>query len=178
MIGISGSLIWSKTLMELFNPYGEFQLSPEGPVSQIHSPHLHDGIPGIFSDLLRSVQTLNRSGLRKATGSYCIYSSLVKLQPWFLSSRLKTCLWADLQPWCLSFKWKTCLWAELQPWCLSIQWKTCPWAEHSDDDDMFYFLFQCYIFMLFYTLLVISIIVYYIVWLPSKRSRVWFPAIP
>ena len=42
-IGISGSLIWSKTLMELiFNPCGEFRLSSEGPVSQIHSPHHHD----------------------------------------------------------------------------------------------------------------------------------------
>ena len=41
MIGISGSRIWSKTLMELiFNPYG--------------SLHLHIGAPGIFSDLLRS----------------------------------------------------------------------------------------------------------------------------
>ena len=90
MIGISGSPIWSKTLMELiFNPYGEFHLSPDGPVSQIHSPYLHDGTPGIFSDLLRPVQTLKRSGVRKATGSYCIYSSLVKLQPWFLNSRFE-----------------------------------------------------------------------------------------
>ena len=128
VIGISGSLIWSKTLMELiFNPFGEFQLSPEGPVNQIHSPHFHDGTPGIFSGLLRSVQTLRRSGVRKATGSYCNYSSLVKLQPWFLSSWLKTCLWAELQPWCLSFQWETCLWSELQPSCMSIQWKTCPW---------------------------------------------------
>ena len=52
MSGISGSLIWSKTLMELiFNPCGEFQRSPEGPVSQIHSSHLLVGAPGIFSDL-------------------------------------------------------------------------------------------------------------------------------
>ena len=44
MIGISGSLFWSKTLMELiFNSCGEFRLSSEGPVSQIHSPRLHDG---------------------------------------------------------------------------------------------------------------------------------------
>ena len=41
MIGISGSLIWLKTPMELiFNPCDEFRRSPEGPVSQIHSPHL------------------------------------------------------------------------------------------------------------------------------------------
>ena len=53
--------IWSKTLMELiFNPCGEFRWSPEGPVSQIHSPHLHVSAPGIFSDLLRSIQMLKR----------------------------------------------------------------------------------------------------------------------
>ena len=52
VIGISGSLIWSETLMELiFNPSGEFRWSPEGPVSQIHSPHLLVGAPGIFSNL-------------------------------------------------------------------------------------------------------------------------------
>ena len=59
MIGISGSLIWSKTLMELiFNPCGEFWESLQGPVNQIHSPPLHVGAPGIFSDLLKSVQML------------------------------------------------------------------------------------------------------------------------
>ena len=31
-----------------------------GPVSKIHSPHLHVGAPGIFSELLRSVQMLKR----------------------------------------------------------------------------------------------------------------------
>ena len=56
VIGISGSLIWSKTLMELiFNPCCEFWWSPEGPVSQIYSPHLLVGAPGIFSDLLRFI---------------------------------------------------------------------------------------------------------------------------
>ena len=49
VIGISRSLIWSKTLMELiFNACGEFRWSPEGPVSQIHSSNLHVGAPGIF----------------------------------------------------------------------------------------------------------------------------------
>ena len=56
--------------------------------------------------------------MRKATGSYRTYSSLIKLKPWTLSLR-----------------WKTCLWAELQPWCLSLQRKTCPWAVYSDDDE-------------------------------------------
>ena len=61
MIGVSGILIWSKTLMELIiNLCGEFRWSSEGPVSQIHSPHFHVGAPGIFSDLLRSVQMLKR----------------------------------------------------------------------------------------------------------------------
>ena len=61
VIGISRSLIRSKTLMELiFNPCGKFGWSPEGPVSQIHSPRLHAGAPGIFSDLLRSAQMLRR----------------------------------------------------------------------------------------------------------------------
>ena len=114
VIGISGSLIWWKTLMELiFNPCGEFQWSPEGPVSQIHSPHLV-GAPGIFSDLSRFVLMLKRERVvLKATGSYSTYSSLVKLQPRFLN-----------------LQWKTWIWAELQPWCLSLQCRTFPWAEH------------------------------------------------
>ena len=39
--------------------------SPEDPVSQIHSPHLHAGAPGIFSNLLRSVQMLKRERERE-----------------------------------------------------------------------------------------------------------------
>ena len=96
VIGISGSLIWSKTLMELiFNSCGEFRWSSKVPVSQIHSPNLHVGAPGIFSDLLRFVQMLKReSGVWKGTGIYHTCSSLVKLQPRFLSLQWKTCLWA------------------------------------------------------------------------------------
>ena len=44
----------------IFNPYAEFRRSPEDPVSQIHSPHLHNGAPGIFPDLLNSVKMLRR----------------------------------------------------------------------------------------------------------------------
>ena len=44
----------------IFKPYDEFRWSPESAVSHIHSPHLHAGVPGIFSDLLRSVQMLKR----------------------------------------------------------------------------------------------------------------------
>ena len=114
VIAISGPLIWSKTLMELtFNPCGEFLWSPDGPVSQIHSPHLLVGAPGIFTDLLRFVQMLKREWGAESKGSDRTYSSLVKLQPRFLS-----------------LQFKTCIWAELQPWCLSLQWRTCPWAEH------------------------------------------------
>ena len=46
---------------------------------------------------------LKREWVRKTTGSYHTYSSLVKLQPRFLSLQWKTCLSAELQPWCLSF---------------------------------------------------------------------------
>ena len=80
LIGISGSLIWSKTLMELmFNPCGKFRWNMEGPVNQIHSPHLLVGAPGIFLDLLRSVQMLKREWVQKATGSL----------------QWRTCLWAE-----------------------------------------------------------------------------------
>ena len=34
----------------------EFRWSPEGPVNQNHSPHLHVDAPGMFSDLLMSVK--------------------------------------------------------------------------------------------------------------------------
>ena len=93
-IGISGSLIWSKTLMELmFNPCGELRWSPEGPVSQIHSPHLLVGASEIFSDLLRSVQMLKREWGAESNG---------KLPHLFMPSK-------TAQPWILSLRWKTCL---------------------------------------------------------------------
>ena len=69
--GIFGSLIWSKTLMKLiFNHYTvcEFRRSPECPVSQIHTPHIHVGAPGILSDLLRSVQMLKREWGAESNG--------------------------------------------------------------------------------------------------------------
>ena len=75
-----------------FNPCGKFGWSPEGPVSQIHSPHLLVGAPGIFSDLLRSVQMLKRVGCGKQREATAPIKSLVKLQPWFLSLRWNTCL--------------------------------------------------------------------------------------
>ena len=69
MIGTSRSLNCSKTLMELtFNPCGEFRLNPEGPVSQIHSPHLHVGAPRTFSDRLRCVQMLKRKRSAENSG--------------------------------------------------------------------------------------------------------------
>ena len=94
MIGISGSLIWSKTLMELmFNPGGEFRRSPVGPVSQIHSPHLHVGAPGMFSYLLRSVQKQKRErgcGKNGKIPRIFIHGKAAALVHEFL--RCKTCL--------------------------------------------------------------------------------------
>ena len=79
--GISGSLIWSKTLMELvFNTCGEFRWSPDDPVSQIHFPYLHDEVPGIFSE---------RVGCRKqreATAPIHPWQNC-SLDSWFWSGR-------------------------------------------------------------------------------------------
>ena len=55
--------------------------------------------------------------MRKATGSYGTYSSLVKLQPRFLS-----------------LQWKACLWAELQPLCLNSEGSAL--GQSTDDDDV------------------------------------------
>ena len=52
----------------IFNPGGEFRWSPEVPVIQIQSPHLLVGAPGIFSDLLRIVQTLKREWCAESNG--------------------------------------------------------------------------------------------------------------
>ena len=52
-----------------------------GPVSQIHSPHLHAGAPGIFSDLLRSVQMLKREWGAESNG---------KLTNLFISGKTST----------------------------------------------------------------------------------------
>ena len=78
VIGISGSLIWSKTLKELiFNPCGEFRWSPDGPISQIHS--LTSSLVPLGS--FKVCSDAKESGVRKATGSYRSYASLVKRQP-------------------------------------------------------------------------------------------------
>ena len=97
VIGISGSLIWSKTPMELiFILYGEFRWSPEGPVSQIHSPHFHIGTSGIFSDLLRSVQMLKREWGTESHGKLPhLFIPSKNHKPWFVNLRWKTCLWTQ-----------------------------------------------------------------------------------
>ena len=51
-----------------FTPCSECRWSPKGPVSQIHSPHLLVGAPGIFSDLLKSVQMLKREWGAESNG--------------------------------------------------------------------------------------------------------------
>ena len=62
-------------------------------------PHLHVSVPGIFSDLLRSVQMLNRVWVAEILGKLpYLFQSLVKLQPWFLNLRWKNLPSAELQP--------------------------------------------------------------------------------
>ena len=62
-----------------------------GPVKQYHSPHLHVRAPGIFSDLLSSVQILKREWGMESNGKLPHLFILVKLQLWCLSLRWKTC---------------------------------------------------------------------------------------
>ena len=93
LVGISGSPIWSETLIErIFNPCGKFRWSPAGPVSKIRSPQLHADAPGTFTDLLSSLQMLKREWGAESKRSYRTHSSLVKLQSWFPSLRWKTFL--------------------------------------------------------------------------------------
>ena len=94
---------WNWCLTPVVN-FGEVRRAQLG---QIHSPHLYVGTPGIFSDLLRSVQMLKReSGVRKATGSYCTYSIPSKtaaLVPEFAVEDLPS---AELQPRFLRLQWR------------------------------------------------------------------------
>ena len=88
--------------MELiFNPYGEFRSSPESPVSQIHSPHLHVKAPGIFSDLLRSVQMLKREWGAESNGKLPYLLDPGKTAALFPEFAVKDLPSAELQPWCL-----------------------------------------------------------------------------
>ena len=114
VIGISGSLIWSKTLMELiFNSCGEFWWRSGG-----HSPHPHVGAPGFFSDLLRS-----GSDARKWVGCRMQREVTAPIHPWLNFSLVPEFAVEDLPS------------TKLQRWFLRLQWRTYPWAEHSDNDD-------------------------------------------
>ena len=101
VIGSSDSLIWSETMMELiFNPSGEFRLSPEDLVSQttlltstLGKPLSSPWVPWY---VFRSVQMLTREWGAENNG---------KLPHLFMPSKTATSV-PDLQ-------WKTCLWTEL-----------------------------------------------------------------
>ena len=153
--------------MELiFNPWGEFQLSQRAQLAK--STHLTSW------DLLRSVQMLKRSGVQKATGSYCTYTSLEKLQPLFLSSRLKTCLWQNC---------KLDAWASIERPAFGQNCKLDAWASNErpalgQNTLMMMILYSIsytnvIFYVILYIILVISIIVYYS--LPAIQE---VPAIP
>ena len=83
------------------NPCGKFRCSPEGPVSQIHAPHLHSGAPGIFSDLLRSLQMLSREWGAESNGKLphlSIPSNIVAWLPEFAAKDLPLSRTAALVP--------------------------------------------------------------------------------
>ena len=120
---------------------------------------------------LRSEIVAVRYGhMRKATGSYRYYPSLVKLQPEFLSLRWKICLWAELQLWILSLQRKICRWIEMWPWFLHLLWKTCIWTEHTDDvlrlrenpgKILCYIKLYCIILLYYYITLHCILLLYY-----------------
>ena len=103
VIGISGSLIWSK-------PWWNWYLTPVVNFGKVRRAQLEKStlltsslVPLGSFQIFEGLSDAKESGVRKVMGSYRTYSSLVKLQPKFLSLQWKTCLWAELQPWCLSF---------------------------------------------------------------------------
>ena len=102
----------------IFNTCGEFRWNPESPVSQVHSPHLHAGAPGIFSDLLTSVQIVKREWDAESNG---------ELRHLFIPSKTAT-----LVP---EFAVEDLPLSRNSILVLHLQWKTCPWVEHTDDDD-------------------------------------------
>ena len=110
MIGISGTLICSKILIELYLiavvNFGEIRRAQLNKFTLLTSTLG----PWVFSDIWRSIQMLKKESLmRKAAGSYRTYLSPVKLQPWFISLQWKTCLWTQPRPWFLRLQWKTTL---------------------------------------------------------------------
>ena len=69
-----------------------------GVVSQILSPHLHVGAPGIFSVLSRSVQMIKREWVEESNGSYCTYSISGKTAALVPEFAVEDLLSAELQP--------------------------------------------------------------------------------
>ena len=97
---------------------GEFRWNPEGLVNQIRSLHLHAGAPGIFSDLLRSVQMPKREWGAEINGKLpllFIPSKTAALVPEFAMEDLSLSRTGALVP--------------------EFVVKACPWSEHCDDDD-------------------------------------------
>ena len=101
---------WPRTLMELIlNPRAEFRWSSEGPVSQIHSCHLHVGDPGVFSVLLRSIQMLKRKWDAESNGKLphlFIPSKTATLVPEFAVESLPSDRTTTLV---LCLQWSACL---------------------------------------------------------------------
>ena len=79
----------------IYNPCCEFRLSPEGPVSQIHSPRIYVDGPQIFSDLLRSVQMLKREWVAESNGKLPHLFIPSKTAILFPEFAVKTYLWQN-----------------------------------------------------------------------------------
>ena len=94
MIGISGYLIWPKSLIHTVVNFSEVR-------SQIHSPHLYVRAPEIFSYLSRSVQMRKREwGVEsnRKLPNLIIHGKTAALVPKFAKEDLPS---AELEPWFL-----------------------------------------------------------------------------
>ena len=117
VIGIYGSQIWSKTLINWY-------LTPVVNFGEVRRAQLAKStlltstlVPLRSSQNLRSVQMLKREWGAENNGKLPhLFKSQVKLQTWFLSLR------------------KACHRQNCKHRFLCLQWRTCPWAEHSDDE--------------------------------------------
>ena len=116
MIGISGSLIWSETLMELiFNRCGEFRLSPERPVSK--STLLTSSL--VSWDLFRSFKVCSDDKERVECGKNGNPPHL------FIPSNTATLV--------TQFRVEDLPLGRTEALVPELAVKDLPWAEHSDD---------------------------------------------
>ena len=138
VIAISGSLIWSKTLMKLiFNPCGEFRWRPKGPVSQILSRQSKNAVViervGEGRIMLELIKESKRNWLDHWLRRNCRLKDVLEgmVNGKKVRSRRNQMI-DDIMINGLYEDTKRKAEKRVEWRMLSLQWKTCPWAEHYD----------------------------------------------